>query len=505
MSKAAAHAGKVLVVIAWVIALGYAAQQAYNIRLYAIKTYGRVIHEFDPWFNFRATKYLDDHGLKKFFTWFDYESWYPLGRPVGTTIYPGMQMTSVAIKNALKYTMKKPLSLNDVCCFVPAWFGVSATIFLGLLTLECSGSKPAAAASSLIMAIVPAHIMRSVGGGYDNESIALTAMCATFWCWVRALRVDSSVPDGVATKGSYTFGVLCGLCYIYMVAAWGGFVFVLNMIGVHAAALILLGRYTSKLHRAYTLFYVIGTFGAIQVPVVGWGPLKSLEQLAPLLVFVGMQGLEYCEVQRRKRNLTMLQHQLLRVKVAIPVLAVVVAVVAVLYPTGYFGPLSARVRGLFVKHTRTGNPLVDSVAEHQPANAQAYQQYLHHIYYLAPVGFGLSFLTATDSNCTLPALEQRGCRVHTLSRQHLLLTLPALERRGCRVHIRGSAGSAAPIRAAGRATPCAAAPIPVRQRSSSSTRWSHTTSPTAWRASSSSSAPSRPPSAASPSASRLTS
>jgi dolichyl-diphosphooligosaccharide--protein glycosyltransferase len=34
----------------------------------------------------------------------------------------------------------------------------------------------------------------------------------------------------------------------------------------------------------------------------------------------------------------------------------------ILLPTGYFGPLSSRVRGLFVKHTRTGNPLVDSVA-----------------------------------------------------------------------------------------------------------------------------------------------
>lgn len=26
---------------------------------------------------------------------YDHESWYPLGRPVGTTIYPGMQITSV--------------------------------------------------------------------------------------------------------------------------------------------------------------------------------------------------------------------------------------------------------------------------------------------------------------------------------------------------------------------------------------------------------------------------
>jgi len=27
---------------------------AFNIRLYAIKEYGLVIHEFDPWFNYRG-------------------------------------------------------------------------------------------------------------------------------------------------------------------------------------------------------------------------------------------------------------------------------------------------------------------------------------------------------------------------------------------------------------------------------------------------------------------
>ena len=61
------------------------------------------------------------------------------------------------------------------------------------------------------------------------------------------------------------------------------------MVGLHAAFLVLVGRYSSSLHRAYTLFYVIGTFGAMHVPPVGWGPLKSMEQLAPLLVFLGFQ------------------------------------------------------------------------------------------------------------------------------------------------------------------------------------------------------------------------
>jgi dolichyl-diphosphooligosaccharide--protein glycosyltransferase len=39
---------------------------------------------------------------------------------VGTTIYPGMQITSVAIKRVLN-ALGNPISLNDVCCYVPAW------------------------------------------------------------------------------------------------------------------------------------------------------------------------------------------------------------------------------------------------------------------------------------------------------------------------------------------------------------------------------------------------
>ena len=48
---------------------------------------------------------------------------------------------------------------------MPAWFGVSASILVGLFAAECSGRKSAGAFAALIMAIVPAHIMRSVAGG----------------------------------------------------------------------------------------------------------------------------------------------------------------------------------------------------------------------------------------------------------------------------------------------------------------------------------------------------
>ena len=364
-----------------VAVLAIAAYFAYDIRLFAVREYGRIIHEFDPWFNFRATQYLADNGWKKFSTWFDYMSWYPLGRPVGTTIYPGMQVTAVSIYNTLKALGSSyAMSLNDVCVFFPAWFGAVATMLVAFLTAECSGSANSAVIAALVMSVVPAHTMRSVAGGYDNESLAVTAMCLTFFVWCRSLR----------NERSWWIGSLAGLAYVYMVAAWGGYTFVLNMVGLHAATLVLLGQYSTSLHRAYSLFWIIGTLGAIQFPVVGLAPVKSLEQLGPAFVFLGMQVLAFGERLVKSRGAGGAEAWRIRVNVYAGAAVAACVAIAALAPTGYFGPLSVRVKGLFKMHTRTGNPLVDSVAEHQPGTPDAYWRYLHYSYYVAPLGFVVS-------------------------------------------------------------------------------------------------------------------
>ena len=178
----------------------------------AVRNYGRVIHEFDPWFHFRATKYLVENGWHKFITWFDYESWYPIGRPIGKSIYPGMQVAAAVIHWFLG-AIGQPLSLNDVyaapcslsslpalnppppphsCVFVPAYFSVLTCLFLFGMANEIRGPKAGLAAAAIMSAqpvtsrtrpviltsvfrsVLPAHLMRSVAGGYDNESVAGT-------------------------------------------------------------------------------------------------------------------------------------------------------------------------------------------------------------------------------------------------------------------------------------------------------------------------------------------
>ena len=83
MTQIHVQIGYLVLRIAQIVGLAGACYLAYQARLHAVNNFGRVIHEFDPYFNFRATEYLVDNGWKKFINWYDERSWYPLGRPVG--------------------------------------------------------------------------------------------------------------------------------------------------------------------------------------------------------------------------------------------------------------------------------------------------------------------------------------------------------------------------------------------------------------------------------------
>eukprot|EP01043_Picozoa_sp_COSAG02_P026499 COSAG02_NODE_1529_length_12087_cov_326.174258_4_plen_997_part_00 len=409
--KAARFLGSAAMLLVQLGALAAICYAAVDIRLHAVKNYGRVIHEFDPWFNYRATEYLSEHGWSKFSTWYDYMSWYPIGRPVGATIYPGMQVTAVAIHETMK-ALDGPVMasltnavgipngfdgvlLNDVCVLLPAAFGAVASVLTAALATEATNSRNAGVASAAVMAIMPAHLMRSVAGGYDNESIAVSAIVLTFWLWCRSLRHDGSWK---------VFGPLTGLAYFYMVATWGGYIFVLNVIAAHAALLVLLGRYDTNLHRSYSLFFIIGTYGAVQIPIVGWQPFQSLEQVAALLVFVGLQLCEMLAIGRKAfalRGFKLFQYYVFVLTVAVALFAVGIKNI----PDGYIGPLSARIRGLFVAHTQTGNPLVDSVAEHQATPPSVFQQYFPVVHQYAMFGI-IPLMLSSRTNAKIFVLLQ---------------------------------------------------------------------------------------------------
>ena len=354
---------------------------AYDIRLYAVREYGRIIHEFDPWFNFRATQYLADNGWAKFSKWFDYVM-QTLGRPVGTTIYPGMQVTAVAIWKSLGALGEGwRMGLNDVCVFFPAWFGGVATCLVAFLTAECSGSATSAVIAALVMAIVPAHTMRSNAGGFDNESLAVTAMCLTFFIWCSALQ----------TRESWWIGAVAGLAYVYMVAAWGGYTFVLNMVGFARRVIVPVGFFQLQ-KRAQSLLPLSGSsaLSALQFPVAGLAPIKSMEQLGPAGVFLELQVLEFSERAVRRAGLSGRDAWRVRVRhysiAAVALIAVVVTLAptvgSVLCPCACAGSSSNTPRRVTHWWTRWRSI--------SPGSADAYFRYLHTPFYIAPAGFAVA-------------------------------------------------------------------------------------------------------------------
>ena len=64
---------------------------------------------------------------------------YPIGRPVGTTIYPGMMITASGIYHFLQ-AIGLDVSVNDVCVFIPAGFALLTIMFVYLLTYEITSS-----------------------------------------------------------------------------------------------------------------------------------------------------------------------------------------------------------------------------------------------------------------------------------------------------------------------------------------------------------------------------
>lgn len=53
------------------LVLSLSALVAFSVRLFAVIRFESVIHEFDPYFNYRTTQYLTEHGFYAFLNWFD--------------------------------------------------------------------------------------------------------------------------------------------------------------------------------------------------------------------------------------------------------------------------------------------------------------------------------------------------------------------------------------------------------------------------------------------------
>ncbi|GJN77830.1 oligosaccharyl transferase stt3 subunit [Purpureocillium lilacinum] len=368
-----------------VVILSLIAAAAVASRLFSVIRFESIIHEFDPWFNFRATKYLVANGFYKFWDWFDDRTWHPLGRVTGGTLYPGLMVTSGVIYHALR-ALTVPVDIRNICVLLaPAFSGLTAYAAY-LLTNEMTTSPSAGLLAAAFMGIAPGYISRSVAGSYDNEAIAIFLLVFTFYLWIKALKL-----------GSMLWGALCALFYGYMVASWGGYAFITCLLPLHAFVLICMGRYSTRLYVSYTTWYALGTLASMQIPFVGFLPVKTSEHMPALGIFGFLQLIGF--IQYVRSAISGRQFQTFLATVLIGTFGIGLLGLVALTSLGYIAPWSGRFYSLWdTGYAKIHIPIIASVSEHQPPAWPAFFFDLNMLIWLFPAGIYLCYQDLRDEH-----------------------------------------------------------------------------------------------------------
>ncbi|KAD6795152.1 hypothetical protein E3N88_06048 [Mikania micrantha] len=360
---------------------------AFSIRLFSVIKYESVIHEFDPYFNYRVTQFLTKNGIYDFWNWFDDRTWYPLGRVIGGTVYPGLTLTAGTIWKVLQ-SFNIPLSVETVCVFTAPVFSAFAAWATYLLTKEVKGTG-AGLTAAVLLAMVPSYISRSVAGSYDNEAVAIFALIFTFYLYVKTLNT-----------GSLFYATLNSISYFYMVCSWGGYTFIINLIPMHVLLCIVTGRYSSRLYIAYAPLVVLGTLLAALVPVVGFNAVMTSEHFASFLVFIVIHVVAlayYIKGILSPKMFKVAATLVVSVGLVIccAVVAVLVAVVASSPTKGWSGRSLSLLDPTYASKYI---PIIASVSEHQPPTWPSYFMDLNVLAFLVPAGIIACFAPLSDAS-----------------------------------------------------------------------------------------------------------
>ncbi|GLC55928.1 hypothetical protein PLESTB_001045500 [Pleodorina starrii] len=363
---------------------------AFSIRLFSIIKYESVIHEFDPYFNYRVTQFLTKEGFYEMWNWFDDRTWYPLGRVIGGTVYPGLIFTAGTIYRILHF-FHIPIHVQEVCV-------LTAPLFSAFCALACYGlvtqarSPGAGLLAAFFVAVVPSYISRSVAGSFDNEGVAIFALVNVFYWFVKTVNT-----------GKLTDSVILVASYGYMVMSWGGYSFIINLLPLYCLACIFFGRLNGRLYVAFAPLIAIGTAISCSVPVVGFNAVLMSEHFGAFLAFVVLHLALLVAYVRRMlppKQFLLLAGGVLTAAGAVGAL-VLSAVVAYVAKSPTLGWTGRSMTLLDPTYASRFVPIIASVSEHQPPQWSSYIMDLHVLIMLAPAGILACFHRLTDASLFL--------------------------------------------------------------------------------------------------------
>jgi dolichyl-diphosphooligosaccharide--protein glycosyltransferase len=353
------------------IALSLILFSAAILRLLPLR-WGFFISEFDPYQQYRMAEYIVNNGFKAWFSWHDNMTWYPWGRDIPTTNYPGVAFTAALLYMFLQ-SLGVSITLYQLCVIFPVIMGVATCLAIYLLGREWS--KGAALFSALLLAFSTSHITRTSLGFFDDETIGIFTMLLAFMFYLKASSSLRSV------RGSIIYALLTGLSLGYMGMGWGAFRYPASLIALFSLLLILVKRYSTRLLIVYSITYSVFFLVALQIPKLGYGFFIEWSTLALFLIWLLLVGCEAFSRVKSTRG---------KYLVALTFAGCLAIGIIILWSQGLIAPLAGKFAAIVNPLTRLEMPLVESVAEHRPGTWSAFFYEFGALIILGVLGFFFS-------------------------------------------------------------------------------------------------------------------
>ncbi|HWP78556.1 MAG TPA: peptidylprolyl isomerase [Candidatus Nitrosotenuis sp.] len=328
--------------------------------------YGFQLNEFDPFFNYRATKFIVDNGLPEYFSWHDNMSWYPTGRDVAATSQVMLHVTSAILYSAFGGGS----DLYGFTIILPVVFGSLTTIVIFAL-VRVIGGTTAGLFASLLYAVSLPIITRGTIGWFKSEPLGLFYGILATYLFLSGIKSSS---HKIAFAKLIGAGIFLGFAF----SAWGGTDFFVLPLGLFILSLPFIRKDTNFLRWAIPVFVLGLAISLIPFERPGisfFTKTSGFMILGPTIFLVACSFIQTLSGEEKRRRNS-----------ALFLIAMIAAGIGIL-ATNAFSLPSFRYLNAINPFLTTVDPLVDSVAEH--ATTSIFQSYLFNSVFMIFGGIGV--------------------------------------------------------------------------------------------------------------------
>jgi len=345
--------------------------------------WGYTLSEFDPFFHYSLAKHITENG---FASWGEADigsrSWYPFGRDIELSAFPGLPFSSAAIYFLLS-GLGIQVTILDVSIMFPVLIAAATCIIAYFLGKDIGG-KGVGLLSALFLALNPAYIGRTYVGFFDDETVGIFGIVLLSFFFLRSLNKKES------WQVSLGYSAAAGLSLGYVFASWGASRYPLSLLALFIFILLIMGKYSRRLLSAYGVLLGVSLLIAVSVPRLGLRFLSEFDCLAAIGIFLLLVLVEFSQ------RFTMRKNRIMFLTLSFLALGITAMV---LWYVGFISLPVAKFIGVINPLYRFENPLVESVQEHRPATWASYYYQFGMLTFLAPLG--IYFVSQKISDNTL--------------------------------------------------------------------------------------------------------